>query len=40
MFNTIFRYLDPSIKDKFEAYSVTQKNHKDKFVRKVYKFNY
>ena len=40
MFNTIFRYLDPGIKDKFEAYSVTQKNHKDKFVRKVYKFNY
>ena len=42
MFNTLFKYLDPNIKDKFEAFSVIQRNnkYKDKFKRKVYKFNF
>ena len=42
MFNKLFKYMEPDIKDRFEAFSVTQKKHKDKekFERKVYKFNF
>ena len=40
MFNKLFQYMDPNIKDKFEAFSVTQNKHKGKFERKVFKFNY
>ena len=32
--------MDPEIKDKFEAFSVTQKKNNNKFERKVYKFNF
>ena len=42
MFNKLFNYMEPEIKDRFEAFSVTQKKHKekDKLSRKVYKFNF
>ena len=40
MFNKLFKYMDPEIKDKFEAFSVTQKKNNNKFERKVYKFNF
>ena len=40
MFNKLYKYMDPNIKDRFEAFSVTQKKNKDKFSRKVYKFNF
>lgn len=40
MFNKLFQYMDPNIKDKFEAFSVTQNKHKGKFERKIFKFNY
>ena len=40
MFNKLFKYMEPEIKDKFEAFSVTQKKIKNKFERKVYKFNF
>ena len=40
MFNKLFMYMEPDVKDKFEAYSVTQKKNKDKLGRKVYKFNF
>ena len=40
MFNKIVEYMDPNIKERFEALSVTQKKDKNKNVRKVYKFNF
>ena len=32
--------MDPNIKERFEALSVTQKKDKTKNLRKVYKFNF
>ena len=40
MFNKIVEYMDPNIKERFEALSVTQKKDKTKNLRKVYKFNF
>lgn len=40
MFNKIVEYMDPNIKERFEALSVTQKKDKNKKQRKVYKFNF
>ena len=42
MFNKLFQYINPDLKDSFEAFSVTQKmnNNKNKFERKVYRFNF
>ena len=40
MFNKIVEYMDPNIKERFEALSVTQKKDKNKNLRKVYKFNF
>ena len=40
MFNKIVKYMEPNVKNKFEAFSITQKKNKNKFERKVYKFNF
>ena len=42
MFNKLFKYINPDLKESFEGFSVTQKknNDKNKFERKVYKFNF
>ena len=42
MFNKLFQYINPDLKDSFEAFSVTQKmnNNKNKFERQVYRFNF
>jgi len=40
MFNKIVEYMDPNIKERFEALSVTQKKDKNKNLRKVFKFNF
>ena len=40
MFNKIVEYMDPQIKERFEAFSVTQKKIVNKNKRKVYKFDF
>ena len=40
MFNKIVEYMEPNIKEKFEAFSVTQKKNTNKNKRKVYKFDF
>ena len=40
MFNKLFEYMEPNIKHRFEALSVTQKKDKNKNLRKVYKYNF
>ena len=40
MFNKIVEYMEPDIKEKFEAFSVTQKKNSYKNKRKVYKFDF
>ena len=40
MFNKIVEYMEPQIKERFEAFSVTQKKIVNKNTRKVYKFDF
>ncbi len=40
MFNKIVEYMEPQIKERFEAFSVTQKKISNKNERKVYKFDF
>ena len=40
IFNKLFKYMEPEIKDRFEAFSVIQKKNNNKFNRKVYKYNF
>ena len=40
MFNKIVEYMEPSVKERFEAFSVTQKKVTNKNKRKVYKFDF
>ena len=40
MFNKIVEYMEPKIKERFEAFSVTQKKFDNKNIRKVYKFDF
>ena len=40
MFNKIVEYMEPDVKERFEAFSVTQKKNNYKNKRKVYKFDF
>ena len=40
VFLNIYKYMNPELKNRFEAFSVNQKKNKNKFERKVYKFNF
>ena len=40
MFNKIVEYMEPKVKERFEAFSVTQKKFVNKNKRKVYKFDF
>jgi hypothetical protein len=40
MFNKIVEYMEPHVKERFEAFSVTQKKSENKNARKVYKFDF
>ena len=40
MFNKLVEYMEPQIKERFEAFSVTQKKFVNKNKRKVYKFDF
>ena len=40
MFNKIVEYMEPHVKERFEAFSVTQKKFGNKNERKVYKFDF
>lgn len=40
MFNKIVEYMEPNVKERFEAFSVTQNKIKNKNKRQVYKFDF